>query len=224
MPSGSRPLVGSSRMRTRRVAEQGRGQPEPLAHPHRVARRRACARRPGSRRARASRRRAAVGHAGGGGEDAQVVAAGATGVEVRRLERRADRRASGRGMSLVGAARDRRGARRRADQPEQHPQGRRLAGAVGPEEAGDPARLDGRGRVGRRRRSRRSAWSGRAPRCARRRSVRHRGVHGRRRGVPGLMAPTLATAVGSRDPPSARGESGVGDPPDQGGEGRTLTS
>ena len=61
MPSGSRPLAGSSRMQHLRVAEQGGGEAEPLAHAHASSRRPACGRRPGCRRARASRRPARCG-------------------------------------------------------------------------------------------------------------------------------------------------------------------
>ena len=84
---------------------------------------------------------AAVGQAGGGAQDAQVVAGRPGRVEARRLERRADD--PQRLVDLVvGLAADRRGARGRVHQAQDHPQRGRLAGAVGAEEAGHGARLD----------------------------------------------------------------------------------
>ncbi len=83
----------------------------------------------------------AVADPGGGGLDPQVVATGAAGVEVRRLEGRADDRERV-GDVGVALAVDRRRAGAGADEAEQHPQRRRLARAVGAEEAGDAAGLD----------------------------------------------------------------------------------
>ena len=80
--------------------------------------------------------------AAGGGEDPQVVAAGAPGVEARVLEHRADVGARVRRGRRRRSPSKRRGAGVEADQPEQHPDRRALAGAVRAEEAGDPARLD----------------------------------------------------------------------------------
>ena len=74
-------------------------------------------------------------------QDAQVVAAAAARVEVRGLQR-GPHGAERVGEVDVALAVDRRGAARGVDQPEQHAQRRGLAGAVGPEEAGDPAGLD----------------------------------------------------------------------------------
>src|SRR4029453_7636937 len=74
----------------------------------------------------------------GGGEDAQVVAGPAAGVETRRLEHGADvtdRVIEGSIGAIVGGG----GAGGGGEEPEQQPQGRRLAGAVGPEEPDDPA-------------------------------------------------------------------------------------
>ena len=70
-----------------------------------------------------------------------MVAAGAAGVEVGGLQGRADRGLRAREVDVALAV-DRRGAAGGVDQAEQHPQGGGLAGAVRPEEAGDPAGLD----------------------------------------------------------------------------------
>src|SRR5699024_8212848 len=82
----------------------------------------------------------------GGGQHAEVVAAGAAGVEVRRLQGRTDG-LQRLGEVLVRPAVDRRRAGVLLDQSEQHPQTRRLAGAVRAEESGDPARLDGEAQI-----------------------------------------------------------------------------
>ena len=81
---------------------------------------------------------AIVGQAGGGGEDAQVLAGPAPGMEAGRLEHGAD--VTDRLVEVaVGLTVDGRRAGRRGDQPEQHPQRRGLPGAVGAEEPDDPA-------------------------------------------------------------------------------------
>jgi hypothetical protein len=79
-----------------------------------------------------------------GGQPAQVVAGGAAGVQRARLEQGADLAQRGGGVA-VGAAVDGHAAGGRPVQPEDHAHRRRLAGAVGAEEAGHPARGDGEG-------------------------------------------------------------------------------
>jgi hypothetical protein len=78
-----------------------------------------------------------------GREDAQVVERGAAGVVAGRLEHRADvpDRVKQLVVTLAGEGG---GARSRGHEPEQHPQGRRLAGAVGSEERRDRPGLDQR--------------------------------------------------------------------------------
>ena len=128
-----------------RVAEHGGGEAEALAHAHRVA---AGALAGGRRDADQLEHLVdALGaDPGGVGEDAQVVAAGAARVEVGRLQRGADDRHRLRDV-VVAVAADGRGAAGRADQAEQHAQRGRLARAVGAEEAGDAAGLDGEGQA-----------------------------------------------------------------------------
>jgi hypothetical protein len=70
-----------------------------------------------------------------------MVAPRASGVKVVRLEHRAD--PTRRVIELaIAAAEDERLARGRFGEPEQQPQGGRLTGAVGAEEAGDGARAE----------------------------------------------------------------------------------
>ena len=123
-----------------RVPEQGGREPESLPHAHRVA---ACAL---ARRGRDAHELEHLVHAtgrdpGSVGKGQQVVAPGAPRVEVRRLERGPDD-GEGVGDVVVATPLDGCGAGGRTDQPEEHPQGRRLAGAVRAEEAGDPAGND----------------------------------------------------------------------------------
>src|SRR5262249_57109935 len=74
-------------------------------------------------------------------ERTQVVATAAAGVEVVRFEYRSD--PADRLLELpVAAAEDERLACRRLRQPQEQPQRRRLAGAVGAEEAGHRAPLE----------------------------------------------------------------------------------
>ena len=140
IPAGSRPLAGSSRIEDGRVAEQRGRQREPLAHAER------------------ERARAAIGcfaqadeledladtslrDARLGGQHPQMVARRAAAVKGTRLEDDPD---------LVGRivqrgerpTADHRPAGRRGHQPQQHPQRRRLARAVGAEQADHPPRLD----------------------------------------------------------------------------------
>ena len=83
---------------------------------------------------------------GGVGHDPQVVAPGAARMEVGGLQRRPDD-ALRRPYLAVRLAADRRAAAGRPDQAQQHPQRGGLAGSVGPQEAGDPAGLDGEAEV-----------------------------------------------------------------------------
>ena len=77
----------------------------------------------------------------GPGHHAQMGAGSPGRVEAGRLQDRPDR--AGRvGQVPVELPADGGAPGIRGDQPEQHPQGGRLARAVGPEEAGDPSRLD----------------------------------------------------------------------------------
>ena len=126
------------------VAEQCRREREPLAHAEGVAARPAVA---GVGEPDLDERLvgAAQRQARGAAVHAQVVAAGPGGVEgglqdgadgPERLGQRRVRGAVERGRARVGRL-----------QAEHHPQGRGLAGAVGPEEAGDRARLHGEAQV-----------------------------------------------------------------------------
>ena len=85
----------------------------------------------------------AVGQAGDGAHGCAggCGPCGPGGSSTTRARRR--RRVSGLRMCAVRPAADRRVPAGRADQPEHHPQRRRLAGAVRAEEAGDRAGLDG---------------------------------------------------------------------------------
>ena len=122
------------------VAQQRGGDREPLAHPHRVALDAAVA-GVGDAGQLEDLLDALAGMVARGGEDPQVVAPGAPGVEARVLEHGADLGARVLEV-VVDLAVEPRGAGVDPDQPEQHPDRRALAGAVGAEEAGDPARLD----------------------------------------------------------------------------------
>ena len=151
----------------RRVAEQRRGDAQPLGHAEREAAD-APARDVGrGRPRRAPPRRALRGRPPACGEPAQVLARGALAVHGLGVEQRADL-AHRRGELAVA-----RGRRRSPlpavgrSSPRIMPHRRRLARAVGPEEAGHDAGtdveaqpVDGDG-------SRRSAWSARAPRSSR---------------------------------------------------------
>jgi hypothetical protein len=84
-----------------------------------------------------------LGDPRGGGEDAQVVERGAAGVAARGLEHRSDV-ADRVEQFVVAPAGEGGGASSRRDEPEQHPQSRRLAGAVRSEERRDLPSLDQR--------------------------------------------------------------------------------
>ena len=123
-----------------RVAEQGGGEPEPLAHAERVAAG-AAVRRVREPDELEQLVRAGVGHARGPCDGPQVVAAAAAGMEHAAVEHRADR--ADRIVELtVRPALDRRGAARRPDEAQQRAQGRRLARSVRPQKPDDPAGLD----------------------------------------------------------------------------------
>jgi hypothetical protein len=123
-----------------RVAEQRGAERETLAHAHRVALHAAVA---GGRQLDHVEHlvHAGVGDAGRRGDRAQVAAAGAAGMHVVGVERRADR-LDGIGQLRKRLAHDERGPARRADEAEQRAQRRRLARAVGSEKAGHPTGLD----------------------------------------------------------------------------------
>ena len=107
-PSGSSPFAGSSSIEQLRVAEQRRGEAEPLPHPERVA-----LHAPVRRAVELDEPQhlvdARVGMPGRARERPQVVAAGAAGVEVGRLEHRAD--AQRRPLELARTARSNTSAR-----------------------------------------------------------------------------------------------------------------
>ena len=139
-PSGSRPLAGSSRIRTSGSPSRAAASPRRWRMPSEKppTRRRPAAASPtcssdlvGAAAGRARPRRRGPG--GGRGP--------AAGVEAARLQHGAD--LAGRvGELAVGPAVDGGGAGGRGDQAEQHAQGGRLAGAVGAEEAGDRPLVD----------------------------------------------------------------------------------
>ena len=122
------------------VAEQGGGQPEALAHAEREAPDPAAAGggQPGLLQDLVDPPRVEPGR---GGQDPEVVAGRAARVEPARLQDRPD--PAGRvGQLAVGPAGDGGRAGGRGDQAEEHPQGGRLAGAVGAEEAHDRPGVD----------------------------------------------------------------------------------
>ena len=122
------------------VAEQGGRDREPLAHPHRVALDPAvcCTGEPDQLEHLVD---AGSRVPAGRGEHAEVVAAAAAGVKARVLEHRAD--AGARPVErLVAATVEPGAAGVGVQEAEQYPQRRALAGAVRPEEAGDPSLVD----------------------------------------------------------------------------------
>jgi hypothetical protein len=120
-----------------RITEKRPGEPEPLTHAQRIA---ADASTGGVRQTDLVEDvvDAAVRDTGGGGQDAEVVAATPARVKARCLEHCADvpdRRLEG----SIRAAADGRRTRGRGHQTEQYTQGRRLPGAVRSEEPDDTA-------------------------------------------------------------------------------------
>ena len=79
-------------------------------------------------------------------EHAEMVASRAAWVKVGRLKHRADSPSSS-GKVCVWLAEDKRPAARRRREAEQHPQRRRLAGAVRPQKARNRARLERKGEI-----------------------------------------------------------------------------
>ena len=158
MPGGSRPLAGSSRISTSRVAQQRGGDREPLAHAHRVALDAPVGGGARARPARAPRPRAARDGSPAAASTRRWLRPLRPGWKLAVLEHGADLRARVREL-LVGDAAEGRGAGVRADQAEQHAQRGRLAGAVRAEEAGHAAGLDLEGEVVDGDRRSRSAWS-----------------------------------------------------------------
>jgi hypothetical protein len=122
------------------VTEECRGEPEPLTHAQRVAAN-ASTGGVGQSDFVEDLVDAAVREPGGGGEDAEVVAAPPARVEACRFEHGADmsdRLSEG----LIGVAVDGGRASSRGDESEQQAQGRRLPGAVRAEEPDDAAALE----------------------------------------------------------------------------------
>ena len=129
----------------RRLAEQGGGQAEALAHAEREP---------------ADTSTSVLGHAdlgqrivdplrrqpGRRSEDAEVIDGPTAGMEAGRFQHRTDL-AGGLIEVDVAATGERGGPRRRGDEAEQHAQRGRLAGTVGPEEAGDSSRPQLEGQV-----------------------------------------------------------------------------
>ena len=128
-----------------RVGEQRCGETEPLAHAHGVAAG-PLAGSGGDADQFEELVHPRVRGAARVGKDPQVIAPTAARVEVGRFESRADD-LHGVGEVLVAVFADERLARGRADEPEEHAHRRRLAGAVGAEESGDPRRLHRKGEV-----------------------------------------------------------------------------
>ena len=125
-----------------RRAQQRRGDPEPLAHAVRVAAR-LVARAAGEvdrveRGVDPAARVAAVER----GHHLEVLAAAQVRVEARRLDEAGDAVERARALGLRVAPEQPHAAGVGADEPEQHPQRRRLAGAVGAEVAVDVAGPD----------------------------------------------------------------------------------
>ena len=127
------------------TGQHGRRDAEPLLHPQRV--RAVPVPRPGQQAGplehRVDRGQRKLPEAG---QRLQVLAAAQLRVERGRLDERADLAQVGRGLGEA-AAQDRSAARRRADQAEQHPDRRGLAGPVRADEPADRPRGDGQRHV-----------------------------------------------------------------------------
>ena len=139
MPSGSRPLMGSSRIKMAGITQQGGGQPEALSHPQREP-----AGPLGRHRGEADqiqdRVDAALVDAVGQRQAAQMVLGAAAGVERFGVQQRADFEQR---PAVVGERPpvDQRRTRRGIVEAEDHAQGGGLARPVGSEEPGDHARV-----------------------------------------------------------------------------------
>jgi hypothetical protein len=139
-PPGVQPVAGFVQDQHLGVAEQGSGQAQALTHAEREA-----ADPPAGRLGEADLVEdlvgAVEGQTGGGGDDPQVVAGAAAGMEAGGLQERADV-ADGIGQLPVGSAVDPGGPGGRGDQAEQRAQGGGLAGPVGAEEPDHGALVD----------------------------------------------------------------------------------
>ena len=145
MPSGSRPLAGSSRISTFGLPIIAAAMPRRCRMPREYPRNCRCAAgvEPDHVQHLVG---AALGIAARGADHAEVVSAGPSLVRTRRLEHRAHGVKRAVQVGVPGAA-DSRGAAGRGDQVEHHAQRGGLAGSVGPEEAGHPPRFDGERQV-----------------------------------------------------------------------------
>ena len=144
---GSRPVVGSSRMATLGVLHQDLGKAQALAHAAREGRDPLVGRRRAGRRARARRRCAGRARPRRSPTSArgvaQVVARRELIVEADRVRQIADPALDLERLAHRVVAERLAPARRVTSvKPEQHQDGRRLAGAVGPEQAEDLAGAD----------------------------------------------------------------------------------
>ena len=146
MPSGSRPLAGSSRIRTSGSPSSAWAKPEALAHAERVL----ADPPPGRRLVEADELQQRVDalrrHAHGLGGDGERLAAAAPGVLGGRVEQDADAPAGVRQVA-VAPAEDPGLAAVGLGEADEHPHRGGLAGAVGAEEARDGARLAAEGDV-----------------------------------------------------------------------------
>ena len=127
------------------IAEQGRGDSEALPHAGRIAFDLAL-RIPGQPDLIEQPVDPLCALALGLRQHLEIAAAGEEGIEVAAVDQRADP-AKDRGIGAQVLAEQPRLARGRSDQADQHPDRRRLAGAVGPEEAVDLSRTDREGDV-----------------------------------------------------------------------------
>ena len=142
---GSRPVVGSSRKRIRGPVDQRQRQVEAAPHPAGVAADAAVGRlgEPDALdQLVAARAALGLGHAVKGGLQAHVLAGGQVRVERRLLQRRADLLADLPALGGDVVAADAGAPAGQRQQRGQHQHGRRLAGAVGAEEAVDLAGVD----------------------------------------------------------------------------------
>ena len=143
MPPGSRPVVGSSSSSSFGSRSSAPGDAEPLAHAVRVAAHAVL----GARGQLDGVERLADARGGAVAverrDQLQVAAAGEVRVEARRLDEPRHAVQGARPLDEGVAPEQLRGARVGPDQPEQHPQRRRLPGPVRAQVAVDVARADG---------------------------------------------------------------------------------
>ncbi len=142
IPAGSRPVAGSSSINRRGPAQQRRGDPQPLAHPVREAAHAVAGARGQlddlENLVDTLLRAVSVER----GEQFEVLARGEVWIEARRLDEPGDALERPRALAQRIAPEQLDGALGGDDQPERHPQRRRLAGAVRSEEAVDVADVD----------------------------------------------------------------------------------